>query len=99
MKTIRIDDLDGKTDDGVKAVTFSIDGERYSIDLSKENLTALKAAVQPFVNKATKVASSGNYKPGTRPGILAWAKAEGLVAPTHRGRMPKAAIEAYDAAH
>ncbi|EQM78197.1 Lsr2 dimerization domain-containing protein [Microbacterium maritypicum] len=98
-KTIRVDDFDGKTEEGVKAVTFSVDGERYTIDLGPESLAALKDAVKPFVKKATKVAASGNYKKGTRPGILAWAKEKGLVEPTHRGRMPQTVIEAYDQEH
>lgn len=98
-KTIRVDDFDGKTEEGVKAVTFSVDGERYTIDLGKESLDALKDAVKPFVKKAQKVPASGNYKAGTRPGILAWAKEKGLVSPTHRGKLPKNVTEAYDAEH
>lgn len=98
-KTIRVDDFDGTTEEGVKAVTFSIDGERYTIDLGSQSYGLLRDALSPFIKKATKVATSGNYKKGTRPGILAWAKEKGLVEPTHRGRMPQTVIEAYDQEH
>lgn len=98
-KTIRIDDIDGETTQDVRAVTFSLDGDRYTIDLGPGSLSLLKDALRPFIKEGTKVGTSGSYKKGTRPGILAWAKEEGLVEPTHRGRMPKNVIEAYDAAH
>lgn len=98
-KTIRIDDFDGMTTEKVEAVTFSVDGERYTIDLGPQSLQILKEAMAPFVKKATKVGTGGSYKAGTRPGILAWAKKEALVDPTHRGRLPQTVIEAYDKSH
>ena len=98
-RTIRIDDFDGETTEKVEAVTFSVDGDRYTIDLGPESKKALKEALSPFTKVATKVGTSGNYKSGTRPGILAWAKEKGLVEPTHRGRIPASVIEAYDKDH
>ena len=98
-RVLLIDDFDGITSEGVKTVTFSVDGERWTIDLGKESLDALKDAVKPFVKKATKVPTTGNYKKGTRPGVRQWAEAQGLIEPGGKGRLSREVNEAYDAAH
>jgi hypothetical protein len=95
-KTIRVDDFDGKTEEGVKAVSFSLEGDRYTIDLGPDSLKALKDALNPFIKKASKGAASKASASGSRPGILAWAKEQGLVEPTHRGRLPQTVLDAYD---
>lgn len=92
------DDLTGEelTKDDLVSITFSYEGQRYDLDLSKANAKAFKDFLKPYLKNPAKKAS---VKGQSRPGILAWAKEQGLVAPTHRGRLPQAALDAYDATH
>jgi nucleoid-associated protein Lsr2 len=46
------DDLDGSAN--AKEVTFSLDGESWTIDLSAKNRNALEKALKPYIAKATK---------------------------------------------
>ena len=50
-KTVLIDDLDGSEED-VRTVKFSYDGESYTIDLGPKNREKLRAALDPFTAKA-----------------------------------------------
>lgn len=101
-RTIRIDDLDQSTDD-VQAVTISIDGTRWTIDLSTANRAKLAEALAPFTDHAQRRGAPPHKervrKGARRPGITGWAKERGLIPPTHAGRIPDDVMAAWDAEH
>ena len=100
------DDLDGSAN--AKEVTFSLNGESWTIDLSAKNRTALEKALKPFIAKATKqgrrrpIASvKKTARPAPRTDLAAmrdWAKSNGHQV-SDRGRISAAVQQAYDAAH
>jgi len=100
-----IDDLTGEEvpEEDIVTVRFGWDGKPYTIDLSKANAKTLSDFLKPYVEKGKPygdVRVPGARKAGTsRPGALQWAKDQGLVSPTHRGRLPKEVQEAFDKAH
>jgi hypothetical protein len=55
-RTVLVDDLDGDDFQGVTTHTFSLDADRYHIDLSPKNLMLLKGALEPFVSVARHAA-------------------------------------------
>jgi len=97
------DDLDGSAN--AQAVSFSLDGTSWTIDLSSRNRVALEKALKPYIAKATKQgrrvrraspvrgASRGNLAD-----VRAWAKSNGH-AVSDRGRISAEIQQAYDAAH
>ena len=100
------DDLDGSAN--AKEVTFSLNGESWTIDLSAKNRNALEKALKPYIAKATK---QGRRRPaassrrtaargarGDLPQVRDWAKSNGHQV-SDRGRISAAVQEAYDAAH
>lgn len=97
-----IDDLDGSKD----AVTYSFawQGNDYEIDLSPKNFKAFEKALQPYLEAGTKVSkrsSSSRRSSSSKRDISAvreWARGQRLEV-SERGRIPKAIIEAFDAAH
>ena len=106
MATITItqitDDLDGSKD--AKSYSFSWQGTAYSIDLNNKNFKALDKLLQPYIEAATKVTrrSSGRRTATAArkdaPSVREWAKRQGLEV-SGRGRIPKAIVEQYEAAH
>ena len=100
------DDLDGSAN--AKEVTFSLNGETWTIDLSTKNRNALEKALKPYIAKATK---QGRRRPvpasrrttvrGPRSNLAKvreWAKSNGHPV-SDRGRISATVQEAYDAAH
>ena len=96
------DDIDG----GAAAVTipFSLEGKSYEIDLSDENASQLRSALQPYIDNArpagpTKSRSrNGSRGASADPAdVRAWAKTNGFTV-QERGRIPAAVMEAYTAA-
>lgn len=51
------DDVDGGEAD--ETVSFSLDGRAYEIDLNKKNSTALRKALQPYVEKGRSAGTRG----------------------------------------
>jgi hypothetical protein len=109
-KTVQIvDDIDGSPH--AETVEFSLDSNRWSIDLSKKNRAALEKALKPFIDAAHKTGGRGVRRaasprrgrgtPAQAPDLAAireWAGANGFsVAP--RGRIAGEVVEAYHAAH
>ena len=100
------DDLDGSSN--AKEVTFSLNGESWTIDLSAKNRTALEKALKPYIAKATKQrrprrapASSRSAGRPSRTDLAAvrqWAKSNGHSV-SDRGRVSSTVQQAYDAAH
>lgn len=76
IKTIQIvqDDFDGT--DGAQTVMFGLEGQSYEIDLNDEHANQLRAALQPFVERARR-ARGGRTTSGRRVSVSA---------PTSRGR-------------
>src|SRR6478672_5065214 len=100
------DDLDGSAN--AKEVTFSLNGESWTIDLSAKNRAALEKALKPYIVKATR---QGRRRPTTSvkrtarrtagadlPAVRDWANSNGYQV-SERGRISAAVQQAYDAAH
>lgn len=64
-----IDDIDG-SEALPEPVKFSIDGVAYEIDLSESNQDKLRAALEPFRSKATRVGRVAGGGAGHRPTIV-----------------------------
>lgn len=103
-KTTRIDDLDGTTED-VRAVTLTIDGTTWEIDLGPASRERLESAVAEFTEAGRRVKTpAGRRSAGKTPGsgvhgnaVRAWARENGHEV-GDRGRIPAAILEAYRAA-
>jgi hypothetical protein len=98
------DDLDGSKD--AKTYSFAWQGTEYSIDLNNKNFKALDKLLRPYIEAGEKVtrrssSSRRSSSPSTREdfsSIRAWAKSQGLEV-SDRGRIPRAIVEKYAAAH
>jgi Lsr2. len=100
------DDLDGSPD--AVEVEFSLDGQRWTIDLGPRNEANLRSLLQPYIDAARKVTAK-NGRGGRGRGAPAratarernravreWALANGVELPA-RGRIAQAYLDAYDA--
>lgn len=99
VKVILVDDIDGGAAD--ETVRFSVDGTDYEIDLSEKNARNFRDALQPFTNKARKVAArSARGRATAAPRsqeaakVREWARANGYSV-SERGRVQADIIEAY----
>lgn len=97
------DDLDGSKD--AQEISFSFQGNRYTIDLAKKNLAAFEKALKPYISAATKAPkgstrTSRSAKPKSMNQDLAavreWAKSAGIEV-SDRGRISKAVLDQYAA--
>ena len=100
-----VDDIDGS--EGAETLRFGVDGKSYEIDLSSENADRFRAAVEPWVQSARRVASSGRARkssgslvsgPTDAAKVRAWAAKNDIVVGA-KGRVPSHVQDAYDAAH
>jgi hypothetical protein len=104
------DDLDGS--EAAETVQFAIDGVAYEIDLSRQNATKLRDAVEPFAEKARRVgvpvrSSSSRGRRGTKRSnghgpvdtraVRAWAASNGVQV-SNRGRIPASVLQQFHAA-
>jgi hypothetical protein len=99
------DDIDGSGD--AQAVHFSYAGTDYTIDLGKKNRNALEKALKPYLEAGTKLSkrATRSGSRGRRPGsngtdlaaVRSWAAQNGYEL-SSRGRIPRAVLEAYEAA-
>jgi nucleoid-associated protein Lsr2 len=113
QKVIRefVDDLDGSQAE--RMFTFAVDGIRYEIDLSAENVKEFNEIIAGFVDRARKVKTSGHgrraRKTSTRisgsgrsreqtQAVRDWARQQGHSI-NDRGRIPSAIQQAFDHAH
>lgn len=102
--TILEDDLDGGHAD--EAITFTLDGAAYEIDLNTENATTLRAALAPYAKAGRKVRASSraskrtttNSSEATTAEVRSWAQEQGLSVNT-RGRIQADVLDKYRAAH
>ncbi|MEU5874132.1 Lsr2 family protein [Glycomyces sp. NPDC047369] len=105
LETIVIDDLDGTPD--AETVTFAIDGQVYTIDLSAEHDADLHRALAPFVRAGTRTGrllvrrraakrtgSPRRHEAKRNASIRDWAKSAGMHVAA-RGRLPSAVVAAF----
>ncbi len=100
------DDVDGSAN--AEEVTFSLNGESWTIDLSARNRAALEKALKPYIAKAAKRGRRGSVTPSRRTTgraprtdlatVRDWAKSNGHQV-SDRGRISAIVQQAYDAAH
>ena len=100
------DDLDGSPD--AVEVEFSLDGQRWTIDLGPRNEANLRSLLQPYIDAARKVPATNGRAPRGRGdasraaardrnrAVREWALANGVELPA-RGRIAQAYLDAYDA--
>ena len=114
QKVIRefIDDIDGSPAE--RTFTFTVDGTRYEIDLSGENIKEFNDAIAGFVESARevnsgngrqtrKVSSSSRLSGSGRSreqtqAVREWARRQGHSI-NDRGRIPASIQQAFDQAH
>lgn len=100
-----IDDVDGSEAD--ETVLFGFDGRLYEIDLSHANANKLRAALDPWAEKARKTGRAGSRAGNSRAratagagqvaAIRAWANENGHSV-SSRGRISADVVAAYRAA-
>lgn len=101
-KITLIDDIDGS--EAVKTVEFTYNNRSYEIDLSEENLIALDAAIEPFVQGARDTTapkrSTGRPRADKEKSarIREWARSQGIDIGV-RGRIPSDVRRAYEVGH
>ena len=86
-----------------ETVTFCLDGITYEIDLAAKNATALRKVLRPYVEAGRLIKPSRRRPVRTRIAadprtVKEWARANGYQI-SDRGRIPKAVIDAFDAAN
>jgi len=101
------DDVDGS--EAAETLQFALDGLAYEIDLSEQNADKLRAAVEPFAEKARRVGgrtrssaprtprerkSTNGHGPIDTKAVRAWA-ASNRVEVSSRGRIPASVIQQY----
>lgn len=110
VETKFVDDLDGSDAEGT--ILFGLDGRQYEIDLSEENAATLRDSLADFIAAARKTTSGRTAKMTSRNGdggrvradreqtaaIREWARQNGHTV-ADKGRIPKAVVDAYHAAH
>jgi hypothetical protein len=99
------DDLSGAEIPSGKGetVTFSLDGRSYEIDLTAKNASGLRKALRPYIEAGRPIKNSRRHPTRTRVAadtrtVKEWARANGHQV-GDRGRIPKAVIDAFDAAN
>ncbi|WP_182377708.1 Lsr2 family protein [Nocardioides sp. WS12] len=100
--TLYVDDLDGTEIKQGKGgpVTFGLDGQDYSVDLTEKNAAELRKLLQRYIDVAGKVTRKAGTKAkkldGPSPAELrAWAADNGFDVPT-RGRIPDSIRTAWE---
>lgn len=100
VNTVVTDDLDGSP--AAEAVSFSVDGTAYEIDLGPANRQRMQKALQPFIDAGRRV---GRRRPSRSVAarletakIRAWAIEQGLDI-AERGRLSADVVSKYHAAH
>lgn len=106
LVTQLVDDLDGTGAD--ETVSFALDGRSYEIDLSQDNATLLRKALDEYVTHARKpgetprvrrsTQASTHRDPSQTRAIREWGQRNGH-AVSSRGRISRPVVTAYEAAH
>jgi hypothetical protein len=96
------DDLDGSK--GAQTYSFAWQGTEYTVDLSNKNFKALDKLLLPYIEAGQRVSRRSPSGRRSAPSqksvstIREWARGQGLEV-SERGRIPKAIVEQYEAAH
>jgi hypothetical protein len=100
-----VDDTDGS--EAAETVQFSLDGEKFEIDLSVHNAAKLRDALAPYIERGRKAAKDEGTRRGKQRGLRAqvidshavrvWAEANGIKVGA-KGRIPANVISRYQAA-
>lgn len=106
--SVLTDDLDGSDAEGT--LTFSVDGSRYEIELSKKNRAAFDKATAPYIEAARKIRGGGSTptergaasrsaaaagKRTDLTDIRTWARKRGWDV-SDRGRIAAEIVDSYD---
>lgn len=110
--TTMVDDINGKS--GAETHTFSVDDERYSVDLTDANFKEFISSIQPYIDAGRQM--TGTVHPIRRrraikqgsviressseqlSAIRDWARQNGYEV-SNRGRVAAEIRDAFDAAH
>lgn len=108
VQVLLVDDLDGKElGDQGETVAFGLAGERYEIDLSRDNAKKFREFMGTYVEHARNVTRQGGGRRHTSGGrrstmdreqslaVREWARANGWPELPNRGRIPAEVTEAY----
>jgi nucleoid-associated protein Lsr2 len=92
------DDLNN--DEGAEPIQFSYRGIDYELDLAERSQAKMDKALAPFIKAARKVGGRKRSRSSSKSrndlsSVRAWAREHGH-AVSERGRIPAAALEAYD---
>lgn len=101
MEAVIVDDLDGKSP--AETVELVINGEKYSVDLSKKHRADLNRVLKRYLDAATQTAKPAAVRLPANPDerktkvqeIREWANKRGLTVPS-RGRLPKSIVDQYE---
>ena len=111
--TVYTDDISGAEVSDAQTMTFAFEGQRYEIDLGKNNADAFRAAMKPYLKAARKATAAattsttltrktkkkdGGASRSNLAQVREWAAANGLKV-SDRGRISASITQAYDAAH
>jgi hypothetical protein len=103
VRTVLVDDMDGG--DADVTISFVINGESYSMDLSQKNADVFYQAIAPWMTIATKSRNDRestvkDYLAGVeqRAAIRKWAAKKGLEV-SQRGRIPQEITDEYNRTH
>ena len=86
-----------------ETVTFSLDGWSYQIDLTAKNASVLRKVLRPYIEAGRPIKGSRRRPVRIRVAadsrtVKEWARANGYQV-RERGRIPRAVINAFDAAN
>lgn len=104
VQVLITDDITGEPH--ARTITFAVESTTYEIDLTEENIAALRAALAPWITaaRATKSAhiptqrSRSDGRDPAAAAIRQWARENGIQVPD-RGRLPVDVRERYEAEH
>jgi hypothetical protein len=98
-----IDDISGEEIPAGQGetISFALDDQAYTIDLTKKNAEAFRRLLQDYTSAATKVGRkrgrSARRSSTSNAEIRAWARKNGWPDLGERGRIPADAQAAYEA--
>ena len=91
-----IDDIDGSA--AAETVHFSIDSSLFEIDLSEQNASSLRNALEDYTKHARKIKTRGANAVLDPHVVRSWAQTQGVKV-SSRGRVAGQVVAQYKAAH
>lgn len=104
VQVLITDDITGEPN--ARTFTFAVESTTYEIDLTEENIAALREALAPWITAAratrsAQIPTQRSRSDGRDPAAAAirqWARENGIQVPD-RGRLPVDVREKYEAEH